>query len=533
MSDHLKEPLKHVSSSPQGYWCLPVFMVAWGLLMLARLPQALDFKMFAFYDAGAALKADALLARGLRPTIDFAYSYGLLPLALGRGWFGLFGRTPLAYEWLTLAWGAIMVGGMARLARVWKWNWWQTGLGILALPIALPTFYLNQTHVMEAALLVHAIAFQARGRRTTALALLTACLFVKPSLAYVYGLLLVSRIVLDHWVAVQSAESDRPSIPIPWWRDAWTALWPAALGGLILAIWLGLTFGGLPLWQTLLPLQAGASYRAAHFGFFFGVGRAFWVRPWPEYFNTIAGFWLAATLVMAAMAVATVVRWLPRLWRRRAPSRMAAPTISASGLEAWLCLAALHLTFIFVFYAWKDSWVYYSYLPVLGVVTSLGWIVAPVPGYLAAWRTWWRGLLPAGLAALAISGQWTRVEGAYWAWHWRHAPELAGLWTYDQLAEDFHKVRMATAGHKTFWLINGDLDEMCPGIQTGESWFLSPALPLPREIAEVRRKIAEAQMVVRFRELGDLDPWWWDDFAAARAAFGREENYGHFILEYR
>ncbi|MEI8196537.1 MAG: hypothetical protein WCI73_11560, partial [Phycisphaerae bacterium] len=460
--------------------------------------------------------------------------YGLLPLALGRWWFGLFGRTPLAYEWLTLVWGAIMVLGMVRLARAWDWNWWQTGLGILALPIALPTFYLNQTHVIEAAILVHALAAQARGRRTTALALMTVCLFIKPSLAYVYGLLLVSLILLHFWIADPSVDLELPPSHKPWWRNAWTALWPAAAMGVLLAIGLGLMFGWQPLWQTLLPLHARASYRAANFGFFFGVGRAFWIRPWPEYFTTIAGFWLGATLVLAFAAVAAVVQDILGLGRR-AKIWKVFPTAPIAGgrLESWLCLATLHLTFVFFLFAWKDSWVYYSYLPVLGIVTAVGWMVAAKPGIPPARRRWWPCFVIAVFVALAISGQWSRVAEAYWSWNWPHTPQTAGLWTYRELAADFIAVRQATAGRQTFWLVNGDLDEMCPGIQTADSWFLSPALPLPREIADVRRRMAEAEVVVRFRELGDLDPWRWDDFAAERAAFGREQRIGHFILEYR
>ena len=54
-------------------------------LLLARLPIALDFKLFAFYDQGSALRADRLVAGGLVPTVDFGFSYGLLPLALQTG----------------------------------------------------------------------------------------------------------------------------------------------------------------------------------------------------------------------------------------------------------------------------------------------------------------------------------------------------------------------------------------------------------------------------------------------------------------
>lgn len=46
---------------------------------------------FAFNDGGANLTVQYLMSRGLVPSVDFGYHYGLLPLLMGKLWFWLFG----------------------------------------------------------------------------------------------------------------------------------------------------------------------------------------------------------------------------------------------------------------------------------------------------------------------------------------------------------------------------------------------------------------------------------------------------------
>ena len=72
-------------------------------------------------------------------------------------------------------------------------------LVVVAMPWAALASYINLTHAIEATLICHALAEHALGRRSRALALLTACLFVKPAMAYIYGLLLVLLIIRDAW----------------------------------------------------------------------------------------------------------------------------------------------------------------------------------------------------------------------------------------------------------------------------------------------------------------------------------------------
>ena len=65
-------------------------------------------------------------------------------------------------------------------------------LFVAAVPVALmPLPYPTPLHAIEAALLVNALAFQARGRLAAALVLATVAVFIKPGLAYFHGLALV------------------------------------------------------------------------------------------------------------------------------------------------------------------------------------------------------------------------------------------------------------------------------------------------------------------------------------------------------
>src|ERR1700712_2870455 len=83
-------------------------------LGLLRLAADLRFDWFAFFDGGAELTAHALMARGLRPTIDFGYIYGLVPLLLGEAWYGLFGLRPCAFAAISLLGDMLMAWGLAR-----------------------------------------------------------------------------------------------------------------------------------------------------------------------------------------------------------------------------------------------------------------------------------------------------------------------------------------------------------------------------------------------------------------------------------
>ena len=59
----------------------------------------------------------ALVEQGRRPTIDFGYPYGLLPIWIGSAWFQLLGVTPRAYQTANVMLGLTMAWAIARIVH--------------------------------------------------------------------------------------------------------------------------------------------------------------------------------------------------------------------------------------------------------------------------------------------------------------------------------------------------------------------------------------------------------------------------------
>ncbi len=456
-------------------------------LLAAQLPNVYNFSTFVFYDPGSTLTADQLVARHFTPTIDFGYPYGLLSLIFGRGVFALAGRTPEAYLIVTLLLNSVTALALARLAA--RWHWAATALLIAALPHAFQPAYLALTHPLEAALLAHAIADLSVGRLPRALALATACVFVKPSMAYWLGLTLVILLSLSLWRGRKTASAAHLIAPFI----------PATLTGLACATVCAIYFGWLPLINSVLPLVGAESYAALDFGFF-GNGKSFW---WPDargfnefiwyYLTTPAGFWLLASLLLGAWGIAALI---PSWRATKAPER-----------ETLVVLAACHFFFIFVMFGWPGSWTYYSHLLVAGVCVGLRssgrqrWALAP--------------LLILALTGLTQTYQWSVNN-------WRHSERTAataGLWSDQQQREEWTRVIELGRNRTLLFLHNGCANLLFPEAQTPLTYFLSPAMQTPREIANIRRQVEQASVVISFNHAATLDAWTWPEFADQRAQF--------------
>src|SRR5215468_3624728 len=200
------------------FWWM-VFAFELTALMAVQIPAVYNFSTFILYDPGSILRADRLLTQGLSPTIDFGYSYGMLSLIYGRLIFALGGRTPAMYLVGTWLMEMLVALGLARFAA--RWGWAARALLIVAAAHAVQPVYLALTHPMEAALLIHALADLADGRRARALALTSACVFVKPSLAFALGLVLLISLAWRLW---RERSNERRHM-----KSLITALAPAAL----------------------------------------------------------------------------------------------------------------------------------------------------------------------------------------------------------------------------------------------------------------------------------------------------------------
>jgi hypothetical protein len=397
-------PLK----SRSALWLSVLFCVETLAYALVRLPTDLGFDANAFGDRGDFLSISYLVAHGSRPAVDFGYHWGLVPIMLAQAWFALFGATPQANEAIMVICAMVVAVAMARMAAALRLGPLGIILLIVALPFAFPTFTL--TYALEAALLSNALAEQAAQRRSTALALTTATCFVNPSMAYLYGLVLLLGLLWETWRPFDAGGTSND------WSRILHAVMPAAITATVLIIVLSALFGPLALVKTILPLAGMAAHRNQASGFFRGVGRDFWYQPHlglPFYLFTVVGFWIAATLwlVVAGLRAGRKLLSAPRAW----------DTFNAAD-EIVLTCAILHVTFVIAFFGSAVSWRYYCYIVVMGVAaTSIRDLAAARivsllsclalfghVSHFAELKTQWRTMTPSPVTA----GMWATPEGA-------------------------------------------------------------------------------------------------------------------------
>lgn len=429
-------------------------------LALLRSPSCLRFEGFACGDWGANLTAQDLVSIGLRPGVDFIYPYGLLSLLFGRVWFGLMGATPHAYFEAMLVGHVAVAIGLARFVAATGSRPVSIAMIGLMMPYLVPPTHSNFAHAMEAALLVHAMASHAQGRRSVALALVTLAALSKPSMAYVYGLLLVVLIVATGR------------------RAAWRALAPAAITGAGVALVLAVIYGPSSVLATQLPGEAARLYEANDFGFFFGSGRRYW---WPDgagpraYLGTQRGWWIAATVVLMIAGGASFARWVRRTGGGEERAR----------LEIGWVAALLHAAFISLFFGNDLSWIYYSDVQILGVVAASG------PSRPRRWAGW--ALVALGLLCVRgvpgeIRGQWTGLEAS---------AELGGLYSTREAAREWVEARERWKGRRAVAVTwSGHAAIAGPGLEPDVRFFVMPGMDRSNDVRRLAEAISGASVVV-------------------------------------
>jgi hypothetical protein len=450
-------------------------------LTLLQAPNELFFR-FAFSDSGTSLTIDDLVRRGFRPAIDFGYIYGLLPLLINRIGFAIFGASPRTCWWAALLCNGVMAWGLARFATAQRVGWVGVALLAVAMPDLLRSSYDVLVQALEPALLVHALAEQARGRRDRALALATAAAFVKPSMAYVFGfyLLVASLLTIER------------RDPRAWLR----ALGPAFLTGMFLALVLGAIYGARPLYRTLIPTAGIEVYRQSGFGFFHGTGRDFWYRPGAGlrgYFRYEIGYWLIGTFVLIAGAVESLVRLA-----RKVPPKV------AHNDEVVVGCALLHVLFVTLFFGHRFSWKYYHSLFLLG-------LAALVP------RSKWHALLVAVLAALVLYTDKAWVQALANDWRVR-APSATtlGLWATREDQYEWARVLKLTRGRQPALLAECEgATLLFPQFAPPMGAYFVPGHPVPAEVRRKADQLTSATLIVEVGPPGDRRFDRWPELTAA------------------
>ncbi|WP_435015407.1 hypothetical protein TA3x_002945 [Tundrisphaera sp. TA3] len=434
-------------------------------------------------DSGVDLSMQDLIARGFRPTVDFACAYGLLPLLLNRIWYGIAGLTPGAYRLEVVLGTCVIAWGMARVAVSRRVGWPGIALIALAMPdILFPTNF-TIVHVLEPALLVHALAEQSRGRRSSSLALATAACFVKPSMAYVYGACLLA--------CIAAASRGLP------WKDRLRAILPAAIVGGGLALILSGFYGVGAVLGTLVPSRGAEIYRLAGFGFFRGIGRQFWILPdagLRDYFRYEVGFWLIGSVGLVAGGLVALIRL----------ARGGLDPERARDAEIVACCATLHAIFVTCFFAHRTSWTYYFPILILGLA---------VLGKGGRGRVAFAGMLA---VLLLVNDRSKLVATAMERRAASPSGETLGLWSTPDERAEWRQVLDLSRGHRPvlLGLVEGSVP-LAPKFAGPIAAYLCPGLTLPIEVRRKADQIASAEVIVVM-----VDPDWvgfrfWPELAGA------------------
>ena len=437
-------------------------------LNILWLPVSLDFLHFAFCDNGANLTVQFLISRGYLPTIDFGYHYGLMPLLIGKLWFGLFGRSPLAYQALMLACGLLIAGALARVAAHLRFGALGLALMVIALGFAVRVSYPVMAQAVEAVLLSSALAEQAAGRRARALGFACAAVFAKPSMGFVYGALLSALGVIDAY-RTNRGLSGLIRFAIP-----------AAATGATLAVVLGALYGPAALVETVSPLGGAANYRALHFGFFSGAGREFWNPSglsWVYYLLGVAGFWLSASVFLIGCGIAAMIHWTA------APST---PDVAAHRRnEIILTCAAVHIAFVVLMFGNRWSWIYYSYFLVAGAAAAADF--SP-----------WRRRISLVLCVLAILSCTGDIYSFHRSWQVRQPDAItAQLWSTAEERDEWTAVLGEARGRRAAILdTKGAAELMFPEFEAPVSSCVEPAWMNAAEIQRKAAQISGADLVV-------------------------------------
>ena len=456
---------------------------------LFRLPTDLGFDANAFGDRGDFLSIAYLVAHGSRPAIDFGYHWGLVPILLAQAWFALFGATVQANEAIMVICALMVAIGMARMAAALRLGNLGVALLVVALPFAFPTFTL--TYALEASLLSNALAEQAAHRRSTALALVTVTCFVNPSMAYLYGLVLLLELL---W---ESRRTDAPGGFSIDWRANFRTVMPAGIAGAMLILILCAVYGPLALAKTILPLAGMAAHRNQASGFFRGVGRDFWYQPQqglPFYLFTVVGFWIAASLWLIVAGLRALGRLL---------SAPHADTRAAD--ELVLTCAILHVTFVTVFFGSEVSWRYYCYILLMGVAAS------SIRDLLSARIA----IAFVGMALLGNLSHFAQIGD-----QWRTtSPSLvtAGMWASPEEVQEWEQVQRAVGDNPTgnralVVSAMGCAPLLSARFEPPFANHFTPGELMPDQLARLMRQIDLAQriVVVISPGFGNMLVWWPD-----------------------
>lgn len=482
--------MRIVLSTPRIFIILLIVEVSF--LYLLRWPLSYKFNNFAFWDYGSYLVAHYLLQQGHQPISYFGWQYGLLPLFIQDLGFHLFGATPASFLCLSVPCVVTVTVVMGRIALLEGGTAGRILL-VLSLPLIL-TFGADLPHTLEPALLSLGLLSQAKGQRGRALAFAAAACFSKPSMGYLYGLVLLSFIFLDSRESMVPPDAvyssnPRPSyacgqgvqtkgLPCRWaglrFNGPVLSLVPAVCTAFSLSLLLSIIFGLKTVLRSLLPLSGARAYRALHLGWS-GVAKELLYFPGVKlgyYIGTPVGFWVSATVYLTAAAASVGV-----MTNRTA--------LRTANREMILTCAILHLGFIALFYGFPSSWTYYSYVLVAGIIATQAWPVA--------------GTAIGALCVLAALANYSGIRAALSAWKTMEiSASTAGLFAVSaERAEWNHVVSLVNHESRPALFTNfGEAQLLFPWLSAPAGAFMIPGVATDGELLREKQELRTADAVI-------------------------------------
>jgi len=472
---------------------------------LALYPYTMGFRGFYFGDSAWSYTVEMMLRDGLMPVTDFAYFYGLIALLINKIWFAIFDLTPQALLYMYIVGIIASVYGVIQIVTALELGRLGGFIIVVAGPIIVNSGHLllSPVHIWEPALLINALAAQVRGRYATALALTTLAALVKPSLAYVYGLLLLIQI-LGGWIPQNTSN----------FHQRLRLLLPATIVGVIVSSIVIAYFGFDRFIQTQIPLTAGKAYADFHFGFFYGIGREMW---WPKkwtlahYFFTIAGAWLIASFILFIGTIVSL-RYL----------------YTTSGRFIATC-GILHAIFVCFLFGNQWSWIYYPYLLFLGAAVSIDRGLK----YTSSWVSsiiLTGGVILSAFLLFTVTFFWMAINGVeLWKTSMRN-PLSYGMYSDREDYEAWMEVMRLAQNQRVFVLNRTNAAHIfSPPVDGPRVWVLIRSIATPGEIDRIRNQIAQADVIVLPR-WHDNDLLEWPEFAPQLREFQQYKEYKLLIL---
>ncbi len=453
--------LSFLKTKPSILATFAILCAATTVFLLWESRHLYGFFSFAFRDSGSNLMLVKLVNDGQKPITDFGYAYGLLSVIFSQIWLNLFGITPTAFlaaEYLIIL---VFCYWLARMHAAIDGTYVHLLLLLALLPFVVPTAAISHTHVLEPVFLLAAIALWVEGTPRWALLSCTLCLFIKPSMAYFLGLLLVMELLRTHKPRDGSG-----------WKSLLRGLGPSILAAIIVGVFLGVYYGWAPLVASLTGQTGRKIYSINHYGVL-GYGRGFfWSTNWKYYLGQPAGFWIFSVLAICAAGFQTMV------------SRFATGKPLSKSEQLIVTIAILMLAFHVFCYGGPESWLYYAFLLVLFWMAVLDFR-----------RFRWLLAIALPLAALT-----TLVSFKGRLQYWRTSvasPLTLGLTTEPETLSEWSAIRALVRGsHATILSYAGASAIFFPDLDTAPRLFLERGQTQPRELEATLATLQRADYVV-------------------------------------